>query len=715
MFGSPGYSKHRHILFHSRVYLQCYSASILCSISPLLVFRILRMSPISTLKRLLKSYFSQFSVLIFIVLSLLASPQLLAQPPIEVTDEILREVFPGAQEYSVKSGEPPVYRALNANPESTELETVGYLFETPDLPPEEIGYSAPVDVLVGMDLKGTITGIKVLHYIESYKSIRGDFINSEYFPQQFDDKNIVEGFRIGRDVDGISRATITSWAVARGVRNAARRIAETYLSDSEFVSLTSSDAVALRVLADQSWDDMTENGLVVNWVIPQPDTSELHLSLAFMGHDGLGEIMVGDVDYSRADREASARVRDGNMLLVGIDGNSSQPFRQERLAVQQGESIFPIERRRFVYVGSADYGKIANRVRFAGAMVLDPDIDLAQPFDVLYNTGGRVGEFGSIASISYQVPPIPLALSIGQPIPPELLPEFENDLTAFENEGLYASLINDAPWFDVGVLLLLLAMVMLAFLTKNAKIRWVTLAFTLVYLGWMDGGFVSVSHITNFVKIGPIMFRSDLPQLVIILFTLITTLFWGRVFCSSLCPFGALQDFISHFTPRHFQKELPAAIHEKAIYIKYLILIFLIVMAFSFTNLSLFQYFEPFGTIFYISQSYLLWGILAAFLLASVFISRFYCRYACPLGAGLGVIALISPWRIKRVSQCDVCKVCEQACPTGAISGPEIDFKECVRCDVCESKLIARAGVCKHDMEAVKVRIKHWDAVGATN
>ena len=637
--------------------------------------------------------------------------QILGQPPIEVTEELMHEVFPGADGFSPKEGQPPVYRALRENPENRELETIGYLFETPDMPPEEIGYSAPVDILVGMDLRGTITGLKILHYIESYKSIRGDFINSEYFPNQFEDKNIVEGFRIGRDVDGISRATITSWAVSRGIRNAARRVAEAYLSDSEFVSLTSADAVALQVLAGQTWDDMIDNGLVVNWTIIQPDGTELQLSLAFMGHDRLGELLVGDVDYSRADREASARVSDGNMLLVGIDGNSSQPFRQERLAVQQGESIYPIERRRFVYVGSADYGKIADRVRFAGAMVLDPAIDLTQPFDVLYNTGGRVGEFGTIAQTTYTVPTIPLALALGQPVPPELLPEIDDDLTAFQNEGLYASLINDAPWLDVGVLLLLMVLVMTAFLRKSAKIRWVTLGFTLIYLGWMDGGFVSVSHITNFVKIGPSMFRSDLPQLLILVFTVVTTLFWGRVFCSSLCPFGALQDFIAHFTPKRIQKELPQKIHDLAIYIKYAVLAFLIVMALSFTNLSLFQYFEPFGTIFYFSQSYLLWGILAAFIFATIVIPRFYCRYACPLGAALGVAALVSPWRISRVPQCDVCKVCERSCPTGAIRGPEIDFKECVRCDICESKLIARSGVCKHDMDTVNIRIKNWDAV----
>ena len=640
-----------------------------------------------------------------------SSPLAVAQPPLEVDEAMLHEVFREADSFSAKEGSPPVYKAYSDNPENIEPEVIGYLFETPDWPPEEIGYSGPIDVLVGMDLKGTIVDIKVLYYRESYKSIRGDFINSEYFPDQFKVKNIVDGFRVGRDIDGISRATISSWAVARGVRNAARRVAQTYLSDSDFVSLTSSDALGLRVLEAKSWEEMIESGLVVEMNIEQPDQTVLKLALAFIGHDGLGELLVGSNDYSRAEREASNRVQNGNMLLVGIDGDSSRPFRQERLAVQQGEETYPIERRRFVYVGSADQGKIADKVRFAGAMLLDPAIDLNEPFTVLYNTGGTIGEFGTIASAQYQVPPIPLALALGQTIPPELLPAIDKDLTEFENEGLYASLISDAPWDEVAALLVLFALVMTAFLRKNATIRWAALGCTLVYLGWLDGGFVSVSHITNGIKLGPSLFLNDLPLLLIIVFTLVTTLFWGRIFCSSLCPFGALQDFIAHFLPRHFQRELPQAIHDKAIYIKYGVLVFLVVMALAYSELSLFQYFEPFGTIFYISQSLVLWLILLIFLLASVFVSRFYCRYVCSLGAALGLVALLSPWRIKRVEQCQVCKVCEHACPTGAIRGPDIDFKECVRCDICEAKLVDKSGVCKHSIDEVAARHKTWKPI----
>ena len=636
---------------------------------------------------------------------------LVAQDALIVDRELLHEVMPAADSFSEKSGEPPVYRAYKTDADAAEPELIGYLFETPDLPPEEIGYSAPIDVLVGIDLNGTLTGIKILYYRESYKSIRGDFLATEQFPNQFETKNVADGFRVGRDVDGVSRATISSWAVARGIRNAARRVARVYLTDSEYVTNTNADARALRLLEAQSWEDMIDNGLVSKLDVTLGDMTTLELSFAFMGHDGLGELLVGVNDYSRADREASNRVMNGNMILVGVDGDASMPFRQERLAVMQGEEVFPIERRRFVYVGSADAGKIATQVRFAGAMVLDDRIDISRAFTILYDIGEPIASFEELAQVDYQVPPLPLALVQGTELPAEFLAILDDEYDDEEDAGSFASLINNAPWAEVAALLLLFALVMTSFLRKSASLRWVTLAYTLVYLGFIDGTFLSVSHITNGIKLGPSLFLADLPLLLIVVFTLVTTLFWGRVFCSSLCPFGALQDFLTRFVPHKLQIRVPQALHDKALYIKYGILLLLIVMALTYSELSVFQYFEPFGTIFYQSQSILLWGILLAFLAASSVVSRFYCRYACPLGAALGVVSLLSPWRIARVQQCQVCSVCEHACPTGAIRGPEIDFKECVRCDVCESKLISKAGVCKHTVEEVLARHKTWQPV----
>lgn len=632
-----------------------------------------------------------------------------------VTDEQLQKVFPDAVSFSAKQGEPPVYRAYIAVQDGGHLEPqlVGYVFETPDLPPEEVGYAAPIEVLVGMDLSGTLTGIEILYYRESYKSIRGDFLNTERFPDQFAGMSVGDGFRVGRDVDGVSRATITSWAVSRGIRNAARKVARAYLADSEFVADVNSDAVALGILGEQSWQDMKDSGLVRELDIEYPDATVLKLDFAFMGHDGLGELLVGSDDYSRADREASNRVSNGNMVLVGIDGDASTPFRQERLAIRQGEDFYNINRSRFVYVGSAETGKIAQQVRFAGAMVMDPAIDLTQPFTIIYDTSAAMDSFETTASVDYQVPDLPLALALGTELPAEYLAADEDEMY-FEEEGTFASLINNAPWLEVGVLVLLLSMVMASFFSKNEMLRWATLAFTLVYLGWIDGGFVSVSHITNGIKLGPSMFLQDLPLLLIIVFTVVTTLFWGRVFCSSLCPFGALQDFITRILPKSWQRSVPQAIHDKAIYFKYGVLAFLVIMALTYSELSLFQYFEPFGTAFYFSRIPVLWVILAVILLGAAMVPRFYCRYACPLGAALGVTSLISPWRIKRVEQCQVCKVCEHACPTGAIRGPDIDFKECVRCDVCDRKLIDKAGTCKHSVSDLKARMKNWEPIAVS-
>lgn len=631
--------------------------------------------------------------------------------------ELLKGVMPQADSFSEKSGEPPVYQAFGEAGENGEAPLIGYLFETPDFPPEEIGYSAPIQVLVGMDLEGILTGIKVLYYRESYMSIRGDFLATERFPFQFKGMSVSDGFRVGRDVDGVSRATLTSWATSRGIRNSARRVAQAYLTDSEFAANANSGATALSLLEGQSWEELKDYGLVKDFSIVLEDGSELDLAIAFMGEERLGNLLVGTGDYSRAEREASNRVANGNMVLIGIDGNASSPFRQERLAIMQDEEAYPIERRRFVYVGSADQGKIAGQVRFAGAMVLDPAIDLAKPFTVLYDSGVEVESIEQFPQVEYQVHPVALALAEGRPTPPEFLPERESrmDFSDFDEEdGVFESLMYSAQWPEIAALLVLMAMVMTAFLRKSAKIRWLTLAFTLVYLGFYNGTFLSVSHITNGIKLGPSMFLSDLPLLLIVVFTIVTTLFWGRVFCSSLCPFGALQDFMTRIMPRKWRRELPQAIHDKALYIKYGILALLIVTSLTYSELSIFQYFEPFGTLFYFSQNLLLWTILAALLLGSSMISRFYCRYACPLGAALGVTALISPWRIKRVQQCQVCKVCEKVCPTGAIRGPEIDFKECVRCDVCEIKLIDKSGVCKHTVEDVQARHKTWQPIAVS-
>jgi len=462
-----------------------------------------------------------------------------------------------------------------------------------------------------------------------------------------------------------------------------------------------------------TWEDMLDIGMITELTVLYPEGSELRLSIMYLGNEELGEMMVGATDYSGAEREASNRTSAGTLMLVGISGNSNStgnPFRPERLAIRQGDNFFPLPRRQFVYAGSGTNGKIDGKVNFAGAIVLDPAIDVTQPLTVQYDTGDGLGNFVNVSSTQYVLPPVGVALATGQPWED---PSADDgmDFGSSDMESGFSRLVNEAPLGQVFAMIGLFALVMTAFLRKSATVRWVTLACTLGYLGWYDGGFLSISHITSGLKVGPSMYLNDAPVLLIVVFTLVTTLLWGRIFCSSLCPFGALQDFITRIVPKRWQFKVPQKIHDRAIYIKYGILALILLLTFVAADVVIFQYFEPFGTIFFFSQSLVLWSILAMFLLGAFFVPRFYCRYVCPLGASLGVLSLVSPNRIKRVQQCDVCSVCEHACPTGAIRGPNIDFKECVRCDLCEIKLIARSGVCKHNIEDVKARVKDWQPV----
>ncbi len=307
-----------------------------------------------------------------------------------------------------------------------------------------------------------------------------------------------------------------------------------------------------------------------------------------------------------------------------------------------------------------------------------------------------------------------LAGALGAVTPVENVGVF--DFQYAEDETILSRALERTEAKRLGAMAVVLLLATLAFFMKKRSIRAVSLAVTLVFLGWIDGGFLSVSHITSGIWRGPSVYFDDLALLLMVTFTVIATVLFGRVFCGFLCPFGALQDLLDKIVPARFRKKVPQAVHDRAVWVKYALLAGILIPAIAGSHVSLYQYVEPFGTVFFPSTSVLLWGIALSFLVASAIVPRFYCRYVCPLGAALAIGSLVSLNRIRRVEQCGHCKVCEHACPTAAIRGDLVDFKECVRCNVCETKLIEKAGVCRHDMEKVRprlVQLRVSDTAGA--
>jgi len=140
-------------------------------------------------------------------------------------DVQLKLAFPSATSFSAKEGNPPHYKAFVQ--EGGKPRLAGYAYQTIDLEPLERGYEGPIRYLVGMDLKGVLQGVVLLGHNEPY----GNFsIDLPGFPAQFKGKSIRDTFRVGVDVDHVSRATISITSSARAIKNSSRRMARAYLT-----------------------------------------------------------------------------------------------------------------------------------------------------------------------------------------------------------------------------------------------------------------------------------------------------------------------------------------------------------------------------------------------------------------------------------------------------------------------------------------------------
>jgi polyferredoxin/Na+-translocating ferredoxin:NAD+ oxidoreductase RnfG subunit len=696
-----------------------------------------------------------------LVTVVVAGPRAAAAQGIDrVRPSLLREVMPEADRFDPAEGNPPVRRAYRGD------ELLGYVFLTSDLPPEERGYSGPIRAVVGMTPDGTLTGVRVAEYRESYMSTKGDFLRRPGFQEQYAGKHISESFRVYEDIDGIAKVSISVRALSRGVRDAARRVAAAYPPEK------SSPTEPVRDVLSMSWFQMLRSGVAVRMDATAPGEDAVGISLVHLESETLARRLVGGLYPYIVNAVTSREAGDAALVLYAVDGPASRLPIQSGWSVEQGGVRTQIPLERVVMLGSPWEGLLAGETSAVGVLILDESVDIEGPLTFQFARGAEQVHtvaytsqraLAVLAEASLRVPASPppdsgsgsearsaredaastatvgdgpgaghdgvatpepaaagsprvsaSAASVG-PEPasaaplaaaatsPEQLVQL--DFTVAEDESALQRLVSDTPWGRVGLMLVVLGFATLAFFGKRAALRWASLGITLAILGFVDGGFLSVSHLTGVIWVGPSAVATDLPLLLMVGFTLVTLLFWGRVFCGYLCPFGALQDLIDRVAPKRFKRELPERAHRAGLKAKYAILALILLPALVGVERSFYQYFEPFGTVFFLSTDVVLWTIAGAILAASVVVPRFYCRYACPLGASLALASLASLRRIPRVEQCDHCVVCERKCPTGAIAGPAIDFKECVRCNVCEAQLIERRGVCRHDMDAVRPRL----------
>lgn len=233
-----------------------------------------------------------------------------------------------------------------------------------------------------------------------------------------------------------------------------------------------------------------------------------------------------------------------------------------------------------------------------------------------------------------------------------------------------------------------------------------------------------LTSLANILASHAVLIGSTLSLIVVLL-----TLVFGRVWCGWLCPFGTVLDV---FSPAHKKKTKPEP-PESLRRIKFGILIGILFAAllgnltllvldpltllFRTITISVWPAIDqaiiaieealfpvPFlqeplsevdaflrPSIFPVSPSFyrdaLLYGaVFIAILLLNLISERFWCRYLCPLGGLLGLLSKVSIFKRNVKNACGNCKLCDRACPTGAVrvdQGFSSDPGECILCMQC--------------------------------
>jgi len=244
---------------------------------------------------------------------------------------------------------------------------------------------------------------------------------------------------------------------------------------------------------------------------------------------------------------------------------------------------------------------------------------------------------------------------------------------AAEQSASLGSLIRDRQ-FQEAALLAILALLAVGFRYRpRVWPRRVLLLIAVLAAGWAFNLQYSTNQVMALLSLNIGNAGLNAPFFLLVAVPVIVILF-GNLYCGYLCPFGALQEWISDFLPASMNLDPDKTVWRYGRAVKY-VLLFLIVLAFSFTRDFAILNADPLATFFSFASSgrvMLVFG--AALLVLSVFFRRFWCRNLCPAGAflsllsGLALLRRVLPPRFP--GRCDM----------GVRSPNDLD---CLYCDRC--------------------------------
>jgi NAD-dependent dihydropyrimidine dehydrogenase PreA subunit len=227
------------------------------------------------------------------------------------------------------------------------------------------------------------------------------------------------------------------------------------------------------------------------------------------------------------------------------------------------------------------------------------------------------------------------------------------------------------PAFGIWDSVILFAALSLAtwfvFKSRSRRGLFMLSVFCLAYFGFYRKGCICPVGSTQ--NVAAAIFLPDVGVSAIVLsfflLPLLFALFFGRVFCASVCPLGAIQELVA-IAPIRISPALERVLSLG----KYIYLGLAIVGVATGAGFVICRY-DPFVPIYRMEDSYGMLMAGASMLLLGVFIARPYCRFLCPYGVLLGWMSKFSKFHLDiPPGKCVDCRLCEDSCPYNAIEMP---------------------------------------------
>ncbi len=617
-----------------------------------------------------------------------------------------------ADSFSPRKGHPPYAEAFKT--EGGKKILAGYVFLSTDIV-DIPGYSGkPIVTLIGMDTRGIITGVKVLKHSEPILLVGipepelARFIH-QYFGKFAGDKIEVGQAREGViGIDAISGATVTVIAENQLIQNCVYEIAKQVGILKPIIRpqarFTPQDKIP-------DWQTLLGNGGVQHLLIKPEDLGQaatgrpyIDLYFGYLNAPAVGEAILGRDNYHRLmgdlapDDHAIFIIANGSASFKGSGFVRGGIYDRIQVSQDMASHTFRDTDYRNLYgiqaAGAPSYSE-------SGIFILhSKEFSAAYPWNLvlLANKEDKETRTKTFTNFSREYWLPGAYLQGGRPYFERPEPTWLHIWKSrrYQIAAFVVLLIGTAVIYALRDKLVRRA-------TRRDK-RWVSIPKYLicgVSTGFVGFYLMAQPSITQILAWFHSLlyhwqwelFLSDPFIFIFWWFIIITVFIWGRgLFCGWLCPYGALSEMAFKFGRliglRRFQFLLPRALHDKLKWLKYGI--FAVLLATSFYSMGLAEKLaevEPFKTTFLVGVGHrawpyvLFWSILFGL---SIFTERPFCKYLCPLGAGLAIPSTFRFFGLKRKSECSTCTACAAGCGSQAIDKQgAIDQRECMLCLDC--------------------------------